>query len=56
VGKINLPVFSRYRVLELVSQEGWGWFETTLRSNLGIGGAGGLDKEGLCKGKTQYMA
>jgi hypothetical protein len=55
VGKIDLPVFSRYRALELVGQEACGWFETALRRNLGTG-AGGQDKEGMCKGKTQYMA
>jgi hypothetical protein len=38
VGKIDLLVFSRYRVLELVVQEGWGWFETALRRDLGTGG------------------
>jgi hypothetical protein len=39
VGKVNLPVFSRYRALELVGHEGGGWFETTLRRDLGTGGA-----------------
>jgi hypothetical protein len=55
VDKIDLPVFSRYRVLELIGQDGWGWFETVLRRDVGTGGAGGQDKKGLCKGKTQYM-
>jgi hypothetical protein len=56
VGKIDLPVFSRYRALELVGQEGWGWFETALRRDLGTGEAGRQDKEGMCEGKTQHMA
>jgi hypothetical protein len=39
VGKIDLPIFSMYRVPELVGREGWEWFETALRRDLGTGGA-----------------
>jgi hypothetical protein len=35
MGKIDRPVFSRYTAPELVGQEGWVWFETTLRTVLG---------------------
>jgi hypothetical protein len=39
VGKIDLPVFSRYRAPNLMGQESWGYFETTLKRDLGTGGA-----------------
>jgi hypothetical protein len=39
MGKINLPVFSWYGTLELVSRKGRGWSQATLGGNLGTGGA-----------------
>jgi hypothetical protein len=35
MGKINLPIFPWYGVLDLVSREGRGWPQATLEGNLG---------------------
>jgi hypothetical protein len=39
MGKINLPIFPWYEALELVSREGRGWSQVTLRGNMGTAGS-----------------